>query len=248
VEALRWFSQGEDHLALDDLRWLSGAERQRLAGMRYTKRRVEFLLGRWTAKRALAASEGLPADMDGLAALEIMPAEDGAPLAHYHGQPLARRVSLTDRAGWAVCGVSPSLVEVGCDLELIEHRSQAFTADYFTPSERVITASAASELDRQRLTNLIWSAKESALKVLRTGLRRDTRSVEVTLGDGDGSEWTALSVVSVEGGAFHGWWRQYGAFLLTVAAQEPLAAPVALEEPPALAHAQPLHSWLSHPR
>ena len=32
--------------------------------------------------------------------------------------------------------------------------------------------------------NLIWSAKESALKVLRTGLRADTRTVEVALADG----------------------------------------------------------------
>jgi 4'-phosphopantetheinyl transferase len=209
---------------------------------------VEFLLGRWTAKRALAAAESLPADLNALAALEILPDPDGAPVAHFHGQPLARRISLTDRAGWAVCGVSPSLVEVGCDLELVEPRSREFASDYFTPSELALVASSTSEIEWQRLTNLIWSAKESALKVLRTGLRRDTRSVVVTLGDGDGHDWTPLTIESTEGDVFHGWWRQYDAFLLTAAAARPLAAPVALQEPPALASAQPVHSWLSDPR
>ena len=213
--------------------------------MRYTKRRVEFLVGRWTAKRALAVTEGLPSDRGALAALEILPASDGAPLAHFRGQPLSRRLSLTDRAGWAVCGLSPSSAEVGCDLELIEHRSHLFATDYFTRSELSLVAAAVSELDWQRLTNLIWSAKESALKVLRTGLRRDTRSVEVTLGGVDGDDWTPLSVESIEGGILHGWWRRYGPFLLTMAAESPLAAPVSIEDPPALASGQPVHSWLS---
>ena len=70
----------------------------------------------------------------------------------------------------------------------------AFVADYFTPAEQALAHRAPSERDWQRVTNLIWSAKESALKVLRTGLRRDTRSVEVTLGDGDGDDWVPLTV------------------------------------------------------
>jgi 4'-phosphopantetheinyl transferase len=245
---MRWFSQGEQSVPLDDLTWLSVVERQRVDGMRYRKRRVEFLLGRWTAKRAIATAESFPTDLEELAALEIVPAADGAPEAHVHGRPLARRVSLTDRAGWAVCAVSPSLVEVGCDLELIEPRSREFAVDYFTPSELALASSAGSQIDWQRLTNLIWSAKESALKVLRTGLRRDTRSVEVTPGDGDGEDWTSLTIESIEGAIFDGWWRRYGAFVLTMVAEQPLAAPLALDEPPALASAQPVHSWLSDPR
>jgi 4'-phosphopantetheinyl transferase len=216
--------------------------------MAFAKRRVEYLLGRWTAKLAVAAVEGLPTGPDTLAAVEIMPASDGAPVAAVHRQPLTRRVSLTDRAGWAVCAVSPSGLEVGCDLELLEHRSAMFVADYLTPAEQARVHGARSERDRQRLVNLTWSAKESALKVLRTGLRRDTRSVEVTLEDGAGDAWVPLAVSSAEGATLHGWWRQYGAFLLTVAAPEPMDPPVALEEPPALAGAAPVHSWLARPR
>ena len=245
---MRWLSQGEVLLPSDDLSWLSVTERERLAAMTYTKRRAEYLLGRWTAKLAVAAVEGLPTASSALASLEVKPASDGAPVAWVGGRALPRRVSLTDRAGWAVCVVSPSGLEVGCDLELVEHRSRDFVADYFTPAEQALAHAARSEGDWQRLTNLIWSAKESALKVLRTGLRRDTRSVEVTLGEGSGDDWTPLTVSSAEGSTFYGWWRQYGSFILTTAAPEPLAPPVALAEPPALADAVPLHSWLSHPR
>ena len=248
MDAVRWLSQGEALLPDEDLGWLSTAERQRLASMTFTKRRVEWLLGRWTAKLAVAAVEGLPTGPDTLAAVEITSAVDGAPVASLHRRALERRVSLTDRAGWAVCAVSPSGLEVGCDLELIEHRSARFVADYFTPAEQSRVDAAPTEWDRQRLTNLIWSAKESALKVLRTGLRRDTRSVEVALEDGTVEAWVPLNVRSAEGATFPGWWRQYGAFLLTVAAAEPTTPPVALEEPPALANATPLDSWLARPR
>ncbi len=63
---------------------------------------------------------------------------------------------------------------------------------------------------------------------------------------GDG--WSALAV-KVDGGAalFEGWWRRYGAFLLTVAASHPTAPPVSLDPVPGLADAEPVHSWLERP-
>ena len=72
-------------------------------------------------------------------------------------------------------------LSVGCDLELVEPRSALFVRDYFTAAERERVAAAPAR-EHDELANLIWCAKESALKVLRTGLRRDTRSVEVELG------------------------------------------------------------------
>jgi 4'-phosphopantetheinyl transferase len=216
--------------------------------MIFTKRRVEFLVGRWTAKRAIALSHGLADDEAALSSIEVLHASDGAPVPHVDGEPLARRVSLTDRAGWAVCVVSPGVFEVGCDLELVEPRSPAFVSDYLTPAEqRLVTAAADAEWDR--LANLIWSAKESALKVLRTGLRRDTRSVEVDLEDpwaGDG--WSPLQVRTDEGDIFPGWWARFGPFLLTIAAATGIPPPDPIELPPALAGADPIHSWLAAPR
>ena len=68
--------------------------------------------------------------------------------------------------------------ELGCDLEIVEPRSDAFIADYFTAEEQALIE-RTSAADRSLLLALLWSAKESALKALRAGLRLDTRSVIV---------------------------------------------------------------------
>ncbi len=52
--------------------------------------------------------------------------------------------------------------------------SDAFVADYFAPEEQTLIAHS-SPADRELMLALLWSAKESALKALREGLRLDTR-------------------------------------------------------------------------
>ena len=237
---LRWFAQGEEHLPIGDA-WLSSAERERAAAMRFAKRRNEFLVSRWTAKQALAlALDPAPADPS---ELEVRHAPTGAPLAFVSGAPGPCSISLTDRAGWAVCLIGPQDRLVGCDLELVEERSPAFVNDWLTPSEQEAVTATGS--DHDLLANLIWSAKESALKVLQTGLRRPTRSVEVTLHEETAGEWTALTVRAIEGPAFPGWWCRHGDFILTVAADAPLPPPTSLVSPTPLSDAVPTHSWLA---
>jgi len=223
--------------------WLSPREAAWIARMRFPKRRSEFRLGRWTAKKALALSLGLP--RDDLGAIEIDRAPDGAPAPLVHGRPAEAAVSMTDRADQAVCLVGPPGIALGCDLELVEPRSDAFLGDFLTPGERRLVAGAEDGDARDLRANLVWCGKESALKVLRTGLRRDTRSVEVSLPGGSGVDgWSPLSVRAVEGAVFPGWWQRFGAFVLTVTATEPFAPPLPLVEPPGLAAAVPAHSWL----
>lgn len=243
---VRWLTRGVDHLPSGEA-WLSPAERERAAMMRYEKRRSEFLIARYTAKHTIAQAVGLPTDdLARLATIEVRHRPTGAPVAFADGRPAGVAMSLTDRADWAVCVVANGNgVALGCDLELVEPRSAGFVRDYLTPAEQ--TAVAAAE-DPHLLANLLWSAKESALKVLETGLRRDTRSVEVTLLDGadpaaqeDG--WRPLEVHPVEGGVFPGWWRRSGEWLLSVAASGPTDPPVAFEEPDGLTSATPTHRW-----
>ena len=96
--------------------------------------------------------------------------------------------------------------------------------------------------------NLLWSAKESALKVLRVGLRADTRSVEVTLGaDVRPDGWSPLAVRAVTGDRFPGWWRRDGVFLLTLASRELTEPPTLLAGGDDLAGGEPVHSWLDRP-
>jgi 4'-phosphopantetheinyl transferase len=237
------------HEVPDAADWLSPTESARLAGLTFTKRHGEVRLARWTAKQAIASALGLENDAATLARIEIRAASTGAPTVFLGDERAPVAVSMTDRADWAVCVVAPSGIAVGCDLELVEARTDAFVRDWFTPGEQDLVRGAGRGAERDLLANLVWSAKESALKVLETGLRRDTRSVEVDVVEGVGDErWARLVVRAEEGATFPGWWRRYGSFLLTFAAAADCAPPVPLEEPPRLAGATPSHSWLAHVR
>lgn len=245
VAAATWFSAGLAQVAVDDA-WLDPVLADRLSRMRYTKRLVEARLGRWTAKQALAQALGLPADLRSLADVVVLNAPDGAPEAYVAGEPAGVVIAMTDRADWAVSVVLAGPTRVGCDLEIVEPRSAAFVRDYFTPTEHSLVAAG----DHDLMANLIWSAKESALKVLRTGLRRDTRTVEVDLDPTTGagpSTWRPLTVTATEGPAMPGWWIRYGEFVLTLCAADATDPPFSLEEPPALATAQPSHIWMDQP-
>lgn len=221
--------------------WVDPDMADRFGRMRFAKRYSEARLARWTAKQAIAAARGLPDTPESLRSIVIRNAPDGAPEAYVEEAPVGAVIAMTDRADWSVCAIIESGGRVGCDLELVEPRSAAFVADYFTDTEQQRIAAAA---DTRILANVMWSAKESALKVLRTGLRRDTRTVEVHLDDDDAADWRPLQVRAAEGRSFPGWWIRFGEFLLTIATEEPTSAPVSLVDPPGLAGASPAHRWM----
>ena len=120
-----------------------------------------------------------------------------------------------------------------------------------TPAEQDWVRGPAAEdprLGHDAAANLVWSAKESALKVLRVGLRADTRSVEITVRSDllvDG--WAPFTAALDTGPVLHGWWRRDGVYLLTVSAQGPLDPPSALPGAADLAVATPVHSWVGSP-
>jgi 4'-phosphopantetheinyl transferase len=246
---VRWLARGEPHLP-DGVAWLTDREACRAANMRFTKRRTEYLVRRLAAKHAVAATLRWPTDVASLSRIAVLNRSTGAPYVQVDGEPLGLDVSLTDRAGWGVCLVGRDLGAVGCDVEIAEPRSAGFVLDFLTPQEQAMVAGARDEQHAHLLANLVWSAKESALKVLRTGLRRDTRSVDVRLdpaAEPTGPAWAPLSVHSTDGSTFPGWWRQDGPWLLTVAYARPAPAPEPLETPSVLAEAVPTHSWLAQP-
>ncbi len=160
--------------------WLGAGEIARLNALRFPKRRADWRLGRWTAKRAVSIYRNAPTDPRAFACIEVRPAASGAPEIFLDREPAAVVISLSHRNGVAMCAVAPPETELGCDLETIEPRSDAFITDYFTSDEQSFVAQAPAT-ERFRLLALLWSAKESALKALREGLRLDTRSVTVRL-------------------------------------------------------------------
>lgn len=246
-----WLQQTEADVPLDN-NWLCANEALRLSGMRFPKRRADWRLGRWTAKCAFAAYLGRSGESPLLREIEIRPVLSGAPEVVVAGRPAAASISLSHRAGTAIVAVSGSGVALGCDLEVVEPRSEEFVADYFAPEERALVA-CTSPPDRSALLALLWSAKESTLKALQQGLRLDTRSVLVNVANhlplsGDnrqtpdaqgGPPWPQAPPNSSQDGwrplqiryinsdhALHGWWQCTGNFVRTVVADPPLLPPV----------------------
>lgn len=253
TDARHWWAGHEDALPAT-LDWLSTRERTVLEVLRFTKRRNEFLLRRWVGKQTVATRTGMDADPDSLARIEVLNRQSGAPYIAIDGREAPWEVSLSDRAGVAIAVIgAPGAGDrgaLGIDLELVEPRSEGFVTDFLTPAEQDWVrgpAAADPRLGQDAAANLLWSAKEAALKVLRLGLRADTRSVEVTVGsDQVGAGWCPLTVVGHDT-VMVGWWRRDGVFLLTVAAQEHLDPPTLLPGSTVLTSATPVHSWVRRP-
>ncbi|MBL8150329.1 MAG: 4'-phosphopantetheinyl transferase superfamily protein [Blastocatellia bacterium] len=220
-----WLMQTQTNIP-SSLNWLSPTETSKAAKFAFEKKRREWLLGRWTAKlAAVEAAEKttfadyLPEPLLGIASteqfckIEIVNAPSGSPLLVSETLPNFY-ISISHRAERAICTVGN--FPHGCDLELIEARSDQFIADYFTKPEQQFLTSC---LEKAKYANLFWSAKESVMKSLQTGLSIDPRSIEVTLHDfNPSSDWQKLSMINLENRQrFSGWWRDFNPYLMTTA-------------------------------
>jgi 4'-phosphopantetheinyl transferase len=215
----------------DALDWLSPRERATLETLRIAKRRQDWLLGRWAAKQALAASLARRDETPPLRAIEILAAPDGAPEVYVAAVAAPFAISISHSGGRALCAVVPRTVAVGCDVERVEPRDDRLVEDFFLPDE-VAAVRRHEGRARDVMVTLVWSAKESALKLLREGLRRDTRSAYVAIGDPPVAvtRWAPLAV-RCEGrlGSVSGWWRRSGDAVLTVVTGIPVAPPLEIE-------------------
>lgn len=201
--------------------FLSSSELRTFHTFRFTKRRQEWLLGRWTAKfliKSIPAYQGYsPAE------IEILSSEKGAPFFQLPGggaAPYVLSISHCDR--YALCALSSGTdIHIGVDIEKIEARSQTFIKDYFTPREVGLVNSQPFE-SRDIMSTLIWSAKESMLKALRVGLHWDTRQVEISKVSGmleKRLRWNELLLADMqqEKRGWFGWWQMYNGYVITSA-------------------------------
>jgi 4'-phosphopantetheinyl transferase len=184
---------------------LHPAEEARLARLRVPKRRQDWLLGRWTAKRLLRdwlqATTGERPPPDRLA---ILADPDGAPYAALAAeakeevelQRLDVSLSISHSGQWGFCALCDDAGRtVGADIERIEPRAPGFTEMFFTAVEQA-GFDAAGPARRDVVITTAWCAKEAALKALRTGLRADTRQITCRLADPDAAprRWSELTV------------------------------------------------------
>ena len=236
---------------------LCDLEQQRLSTLKVEKRRRDWLLGRWTAKHLvqgyLAQSVGTTPELD---EIQIANADDGSPYclllsSSNEAQRLPVSLAISHSHGYAFCALCqeldgevnssaladpanpvgqvqpPTRWSLGCDIEWIEHRDQSFVNDFFTAQEiRDVMGTPAEHRDCR--VTAIWSAKESVLKSLRTGLRVDTRRIECRFEPDDlrPQEWSPLTVMIDAGlvaqfpGAWYAWWQVQQGFVLTMALHE----------------------------
>jgi phosphopantetheinyl transferase (holo-ACP synthase) len=223
---------------------LSPREEAVLAGLVLPPRRRKWLMGRWAAKRllleVLASSDGAALFLRSRPDREREPREGsrrifarelsvlnddrGVPHAELEGVGrLALSLSLSHRGelGLAAVTLLPATV-IGADLETLDPRDPALVRQFFTAAEAAsVAASACPDLATAR----VWSGKEAVLKALGTGLRVDTRCVEVGV-ECDGPAppgWRPLAVTLAGDAAARGGgrltllWREEAGCVLTVA-------------------------------
>lgn len=220
-----------EDLPADDA-WLAPPESEAIARFRVGKRRNDWRLGRWTAKRLLVPYLGLDPGAGTFARIEIIAAADGAPEASLDGRPLGLALSLSHSGDFAVCAVAPAGTALGCDLEKIRSLRAATVRDHFTGAERDLVESRTGD-DRSLRATLIWSAKESALKALRTGMRQDTRDVEVEpVVARRAGVWQSLTVQQrkPKKRSFTGWWRTIDGYVLTILGDPAAMLPVSVTD------------------
>jgi 4'-phosphopantetheinyl transferase len=233
---------------------LCEVEKQLLSTLKVAKRRRDWLLGRWTAKHLV---QGYLSETSGSAPIldeiQIANAEDGSPYclllgANGRAQRLPISLSISHSHGHAFCALCQETdIELlpinnsrtsnrpppntrwslGCDIEWIEHREQNFVSDFFTAQEiRDVMGTPVEQRDCR--VTAIWSAKESVLKSLCTGLRIDTRRIVCRFEPADrmAQEWSPLTVmidselVEQFPGAWYAWWQVQDGFVLTMALRE----------------------------
>jgi len=203
--------------------WLTTSELEVLESKKIVKRRSDWRLGRWTAKRTvlthLAARDTIPRYYN---EIEVRAATDGAPEVFIRNRPAPVTISLSHSHGVALCAVAAADTEIGCDAEYIERRSDVFVSDYFAAPERSNFACTPASA-RPLVATLIWSAKESVLKAMREGLRRDPRDAVIDISHETSPEgWATFSArCQMTHQSFDGWWRVSGEHVYTVACRAP---------------------------
>lgn len=213
--------------------WLTAGEQLVEAGLAIAKRRNDWRLGRWLAKRAVGAcladrSQGIPASE-----VEVTARPDGAPEARVCSVgesgviPVSISISHSEGVGLAVAAIGD--VALGCDVERIAPRSERFVKDYLTRAERQ-ALDRTPPPERSTAVTLIWSAKEAALKVLKQGLRMDTRTVDVAVPGiletrgppPDAGPWSRIQVRIPGEDTLEGYWWADEGFMWTIIGDRPV--------------------------
>jgi len=238
VQSADSYPSNPDGVVLDGV--LHPREQARLATLKTEKRRMDWLLGRWTAKQLIGevvvnqTGKKLPFD-----SIEVRNGAMGDPVINCQ-LPIANgqrdvsnlqsliSLSISHSNNHAFCAiVEKPEWPLGADIERVEGRSAEFVTDYFTNEEQALVNST-SEAMRDMAVTAVWSAKEAVLKALHLGLTVDTRSAAclIKVGVERPLTWTPFIVhcddtrLPQAPPPLTGWWRTYENFVLTLVVQK----------------------------
>jgi len=150
---------------------LSVAEWARATGFRFAKRRREWIGGRAAAKLALVQVLG-DSSMERARDITVETGPAGEPIVvNGHHNPLAPfGVSIAHAGGLAAAVAFPLARPIGLDLEPIANIDPELAGLACTPRERLLVERYEAGLARTEALLRIWTAKEAAVKLTRTGL------------------------------------------------------------------------------
>jgi phosphopantetheinyl transferase len=183
------------------------------------KRKAEWVGSRLAVKRLVQACVPEIAEFP-ISQIQILKEPSGGPYIEIEGWGrLPGWLSLSHSQGFVLAAYSPEDISFGVDLEIIEPRSIQFVRDFFT--EKEVQQALAGDADQNSMvTTIIWSAKEAVLKAISTGLRIDTRKIEINLIPGvtNAEEWNdlELSCPAIKIPSPRLMWRREGEFIQTL--------------------------------
>jgi len=183
-----------------------GTERERAIYARFSasKRRYDWLLGRLVCKSLIREFCFNHCDTTlSFAEIDIVNDALGKPTVHFVDPVVLLpdidrfSISISHSNARAFCALSehPAGTGFGVDLEKIGPRPALFAETFLADAEQLFVQRAAVD-DKEAIITAFWSIKEAFLKAIGTGLRVDTRRIQVELTPPPWPEWTQQSMPS----------------------------------------------------
>jgi len=155
--------------------FLSGSEKEQLAGYKFAAKKKDFLLGRLAAKRALGALLPEP----DLRRIEIGAGDHGEPLVR-HPQAGSTEVTLSHSHGLAVALAHSAAYPMGIDLETVSAVAAGTIIGELGVSAPEQAWLAAAGVDDATACCVLWTAREALGKALKVGLNRPLGELALT--------------------------------------------------------------------
>lgn len=153
---------------VDGDKFLTGIEISKYQSLKFEKRRLDWLRGRFAAKKAIIAVSGVNNYKD----IEISNDCDRKPYFEIGGVKQKNTLSISHCSGYAASAVAREKnTLLGIDVEIIEKRSRAWVEDFFDHKE--------TTGDNPLTLTTLWTQKEAVLKALGVGLSVDLRQLVI---------------------------------------------------------------------